>query len=107
MNLVHNAVKFTEKGSVTVRFAKRSREFWEIQVIDTGIGIPPEAQKRVFEAFEQVNSMENAKQSGFGLGLSIVAKLTSIMNGKIELHSEDGKGCTFTVVLPLKEAPPK
>jgi signal transduction histidine kinase len=105
MNLVHNAVKFTEKGSVTVRFLKHSRDTWSIQVVDTGIGIPPESQKRVFEAFEQVNSMENSKQSGFGLGLSIVAKLTSIMNGKIELESETGKGCTFTVVLPLKEAP--
>jgi signal transduction histidine kinase len=104
MNLVHNAVKFTENGSVTVRFIKRGQDCWAIEVIDTGIGIPYEAQKRVFEAFEQVNSMENSKQSGFGLGLSIVAKLTSIMNGKIELESETGKGCTFTVVLPLKEA---
>jgi signal transduction histidine kinase len=104
MNLVHNAVKFTEKGSVAVRFIKRGTEHWEIQVIDTGIGIPHEAQKRVFQAFEQVNSMENSKQSGFGLGLSIVAKLTSIMSGKIELESEAGKGCTFRVVLPLKES---
>jgi signal transduction histidine kinase len=105
MNLVHNAVKFTEKGSVTVRFVKRDKNTWAIQVVDTGIGIPLEAQKRVFEAFEQVDSMENSKQSGFGLGLSIVAKLTSIMNGKIELESEAGKGCTFIVILPLKEAP--
>ena len=104
MNLVHNAVKFTEKGSVTVRFVKCEKAFWAIQVIDTGVGIPYEAQKRVFEAFEQVDSMENSKQSGFGLGLSIVAKLTSIMNGKIELESEAGKGCTFTVILPLKES---
>jgi signal transduction histidine kinase len=72
--------------------------------MDTGIGIPPEAQKRVFQAFEQINSLESAKQSGFGLGLSIVAKLTSIMNGKIELKSEAGRGSTFIVVLPLKEA---
>ena len=105
MNLVHNAVKFTEKGSVTVRFLKQEQGFWGIQVIDTGIGIPLESQKLVFEAFEQVNSMENSKQSGFGLGLSIVAKLTSIMNGRIELESEEGKGCTFTIILPLKEVP--
>ena len=104
MNLVHNAVKFTEKGSVAVRFMKRGKDCWAIEVIDTGIGIPIEAQKRVFEAFEQVNSMENSKQSGFGLGLSIVAKLTSIMNGKIELESEADKGCTFRVILPLKES---
>jgi signal transduction histidine kinase len=105
MNLVHNAVKFTEKGSVTVRFLKRGEDSWMMQVIDTGIGIPLKSQKSVFEAFEQVNSMENSKQSGFGLGLSIVAKLTSIMGGRIELESEEGKGCTFTVVLPLKEVP--
>jgi len=104
MNLVHNAVKFTKVGSVTVRFFKRGEDHWVIQVIDTGVGIPPEAQKRVFEAFEQVNGLETSRQSGFGLGLSIVAKLTSIMNGMIELKSEAGKGCTFTVVLPLKES---
>ena len=103
MNLVHNAVKFTDKGSVTVRFIVKNDDEWAVQVMDTGIGIPPEAQKRVFQAFEQINSMENSKQSGFGLGLSIVAKLTSIMNGKIELTSEAGKGSTFTVILPLKE----
>jgi len=103
MNLVHNSVKFTEKGSVTVRFIRCETALWAIQVIDTGIGIPPEAQKRVFEAFAQVNSPENSKQGGFGLGLSIVAKLTSIMNGNIDLESEAGKGCTFTVTLPLKE----
>jgi signal transduction histidine kinase len=104
MNLVHNAVKFTASGSVTVRFFKHQEDSWIIQVTDTGIGIPPEAQKRVFEAFEQVNSMETPQQSGFGLGLSIVAKLTSIMNGKIELESENGKGSTFTITLPLKES---
>jgi len=103
MNLVHNAVKFTEKGSVAVRFMRHKPGYWAIEVIDTGVGIPIEAQKRVFEAFEQVNSMENSKQSGFGLGLSIVAKLTSIMSGKIELESEANKGCTFRVILPLKE----
>ncbi len=103
MNLVHNAVKFTDNGSVTVRFVKQGEDYWAIEVMDTGIGIPPEAQKRVFQAFEQINSMENAKQSGFGLGLSIVAKLTSIMNGKIELKSEAGRGSTFIVILPLKE----
>jgi len=103
MNLVHNAVKFTKEGSVSVRFVKLGDNTWAIQVIDTGIGISAEAQKRVFEAFEQVNSMENSSQNGFGLGLSIVAKLTSIMNGRIELSSEIEKGSTFTVILPLKE----
>jgi signal transduction histidine kinase len=103
MNLVHNAVKFTEKGSVTVRFIKRDEAHWEIQVIDTGAGIPKDSQRRVFEAFEQVISMELSKQSGFGLGLSIVAKLASIMDGQVELKSEEGKGSMFTIILPMKE----
>ncbi len=103
MNLVHNAVKFTKEGSVTVRFIKYEESYLAIQVIDTGVGIPPGAQKRVFEAFEQVNGIDNSSHNGFGLGLSIVAKLTSIMNGKIELSSETGKGSTFTVIIPLKE----
>ncbi|GAB4537881.1 MAG: histidine kinase N-terminal 7TM domain-containing protein [Anaerolineales bacterium] len=104
MNLVHNAVKFTEKGSVTVRFIKADEAHWAIQVVDTGAGIPEDAQRRVFQAFEQVQSLETSKQGGFGLGLSIVAKLASIMNGKIELKSEVGKGSSFTVILPLKES---
>jgi signal transduction histidine kinase len=102
LNLVNNAVKFTEKGSVDVRFLRQDESHWAIQVADTGVGIPVEAQKRVFEAFEQVQSPEMIKQAGFGLGLSIVAKLASIMNGTIELESEVNRGTKFTVVLPLK-----
>jgi signal transduction histidine kinase len=102
MNLVHNAVKFTRSGFVRVHFLKQGDKHWMIQVMDTGIGIPVEAQKRVFEAFEQVNNVETLKQSGFGLGLSIVAKLASIMQGTIDLISEEGKGTTFSVTLPLK-----
>ncbi|MBI5838632.1 MAG: PAS domain-containing protein [Chloroflexi bacterium] len=102
MNLVHNSVKFTRNGYVRVSFAKRSEEQWMIQVADTGIGIPIDAQKRVFEAFEQVQNVETAKQIGSGLGLSIVAGLTSSMKGIIELQSEEGKGTTFSVILPLK-----
>jgi len=102
LNLVNNAVKFTEKGSVSVRFLRRGENHWAIQVADTGMGIPVEAQKRVFEAFEQVKNPETIKQSGFGLGLSIVAQLASIMNGTIELESEVNRGSKFTLVLPLK-----
>ena len=102
LNLVNNAVKFTEKGSVNVRFLRRGENHWAIQVADTGMGIPVEAQKRVFEAFEQVKNPETIKQSGFGLGLSIVAQLASIMNGTIELESEVNRGSKFTLVLPLK-----
>ena len=77
---MNNAVKFNKKG----------------------VGIPIEVQKQVFEAFEQVKNPETIKQSGFGLGLSIVAQLASIMNGTIELESDVNRGSRFTVVLPLK-----
>lgn len=102
LNLVNNAVKFTEKGSVNVRFLRQGENCWAIQVADTGVGIPVEARKQVFEAFEQVNNPEMIKQSGFGLGLSIVAQLASLMNGTVELESEVNRGSKFTVVLPLK-----
>jgi signal transduction histidine kinase len=102
LNLVNNAVKFTEKGTVSVRFLRRGEDHWLIQVADTGVGIPVEAQKKVFEAFEQVKNPEMIKQSGFGLGLSIVAQLASLMSGTIELESEVNRGSKFTVVLPLK-----
>jgi len=102
LNLVNNAVKFTEKGTVNVRFLRHGENYWAIQVADTGIGIPVEAQKRIFEAFERGQNPEVIKQSGFGLGLSIVAQLASIMDGIIELESEVNKGSKFTLVLPLK-----
>jgi len=104
LNLVNNAVKFTEKGWVSVHFLRHGENCWEIQVVDTGIGIPVEAQQRVFEAFEQVKNPQMVRQSGFGLGLSIVAQLASIMNGTIKLESDPKRGSKFTVVLPLKSA---
>jgi PAS domain S-box-containing protein len=107
LNLVHNSVKFTTSGFVHVSFIKQNSETWMIQVMDTGIGIPADAQKRVFDAFEQVDRVDTSTQGGFGLGLSIVAKLTSIMHGTIDLKSEDGKGTTFSVILPLKVPVPR
>ncbi len=102
LNLVHNAVKFTKNGFVHISFLRQNDETWMIQVMDTGIGIPAEEQKRVFEAFERLGFADRKTDDGFGLGLSIVAKLTSLMNGKMDLKSEEGKGTTFTVILPLK-----
>jgi signal transduction histidine kinase len=101
MNLVNNAVKFTENGSVTVSFLRLSTDRWAIKVADTGIGIPAEAQHSVFEAFEQVDNSDSRKHSGSGLGLAIVKELASLMDGNIELQSEVAQGSTFTVILPL------
>ena len=99
LNLINNATKFTENGSIKVCLLLADQNHWAIQVSDTGAGIPKEAQQMVFEAFRQV---EGNTRGGSGLGLSIVSQLTTLMNGKIELQSEIGKGSSFTVVLPLK-----
>jgi signal transduction histidine kinase len=101
VNLVNNAIKFTERGSVTVRLVvdpgtTRARQ---IEVADTGIGIPPERQQAVFEAFEQTDSGRAA--GGTGLGLAICRALCDLMGYRLTLASEVGKGSTFRVVLPV------
>lgn len=101
INLVGNAIKFTEEGEVQVHFRKSNETHLEIQVSDTGPGIPENAQARIFEAFGQVDDSVTRAQGGTGLGLSIVKQLTNLMNGQITLESDVGQGSTFTVLLPL------
>jgi signal transduction histidine kinase len=96
---VNNAIKFTPQGSVKVRLFLTNENHWAMQVSDNGIGIPEDAQRSIFEPFQQVPGKETTE--GSGLGLSIVSQLTALMDGKIELQSEIGKGSTFTVTLPL------
>jgi signal transduction histidine kinase len=98
MNLVSNAIKFTEQGSVTVHFAKEEKDIVLI-VEDTGIGIPPEHQTLIFEPFKQIDGSLARKYKGTGLGLSIVARLVSILNGTIRVESEREKGSRFIVRL--------
>ncbi len=105
-NLTGNAIKFTDAGSVLVRFYCPDEAAWVIEVKDTGHGIPKTAYKRIFEPFQQVkdgsNSPEKDKQKdGFGLGLYIVKELVTLMNGRVSVYSEVGKGSTFSVWLPL------
>lgn len=101
LNLANNAVKFTEKGSVKIRLYVHDQAHWALQVIDTGIGIPPEERTRIFEAFHQIESSPRRRRSGSGLGLSIVHQLVTLMGGEIVLQSEVGQGSKFTVILPL------
>jgi PAS domain S-box-containing protein len=101
VNLVNNAIKFTEQGGVDVHIYRPDRDHWAIDVSDTGPGIPPEAQSYIFDAFRQVDGSVTRVHTGFGLGLSIVKQLTVLMGGDIRLASELGSGSTFTVVLPL------
>jgi signal transduction histidine kinase len=99
-NLVSNAIKFTDEGTVGVRLYPDG-ENWIIEVADTGPGIPPEAQSHIFEPFWQVDSTTTRTKGGIGLGLSIVRQLTALMGGTVRLVSEIGQGSTFTISLPL------
>ena len=99
INLVSNAIKFTEKGEVTVRVEKESEStthtVLKIYVHDTGIGIAPEAQPHLFEAFTQADSSTTRQYGGSGLGLAIAQRLVEMMQGEIGLQSKPGEGSTF------------
>jgi signal transduction histidine kinase len=101
LNLLSNAVKFTPEGGRIGIKAKRADGSVEISVSDTGIGIAPEDQARIFEEFRQVGG-ENAKKiEGTGLGLTLAKKFVELHGGKIWVESEVGKGSTFTFTLPI------
>ncbi|MCX8052123.1 MAG: ATP-binding protein [Chlorobi bacterium] len=103
-NLVGNAIKFTERGQVTVRvFGSPDGDgTWRLvfEVEDTGIGIPADQLDAIFEAFQQVEGQSTRKYGGTGLGLSICKRLTELMGGTISVRSTVGSGSVFTVVLP-------
>jgi PAS domain S-box-containing protein len=101
INLISNAVKFTEEGTVRVRVTLPDADHWALEVSDTGSGIPAEARNRIFEPFELAEDPATRKHAGAGLGLSIVKQMVELMGGEITLESEVGQGSTFTVVLPL------
>ena len=102
VNLVDNAVKYTEKGSVRVAL-RREEGRVAIEVVDTGIGVPEEDQARIFERFYVVDRSRSRKAGGTGLGLSIVKHIVSLHGGEIRLQSRPGGGSKFTVFLPLQE----
>ncbi len=103
-NLVGNALKFTEKGSVHISVtAEASDEFADIslRVEDTGVGIPKEKLKNIFDKFTQADETTSRQFGGTGLGLTITKKLTEIMDGMISVESVVGKGSQFTCLIPL------
>ena len=108
INLIGNAIKFTETGRISVRVEKEYAELDEcvvhVTVTDSGIGISPEYQASIFEAFSQADESHSRPYEGTGLGLAICAKLVSLMNGQIWVESEEGKGAVFHFTALLKKA---
>ena len=105
INLVSNAVKFTAHGEVLLRIGAETAEGvrrFRVAVSDTGIGIPPEVQGRLFKPFVQADSSVTRKFGGTGLGLVISHRLVELMGGELRLESETGKGSTFFFSLPLR-----
>lgn len=101
-NLLSNALKFTEEGSITLRAALENGQL-HFSISDTGCGISPEEQQRIFQEFTRLHNAQG--QEGFGLGLAITRKLVLLLAGEIRIESEQGRGSCFHVYLPLPEGP--
>ena len=102
LNLLSNACKFTKNGEVKLRASRVSngRDWFELSVSDTGIGMTPEQQAKLFEEFTQADATTAQRFGGTGLGLAITRKLARMMGGDVTVTSEPGKGSVFTVRLP-------
>ena len=110
LNLVNNAIKFTERGEVVLHVEQETRDEksaeLHFRVVDTGIGIPAEKQALLFQAFTQADTSISRKFGGTGLGLAICARLVSLMGGRIWLESAEGVGSTFHFIVRFGIAPP-
>ncbi len=105
-NLLDNALKFTETGTIKVTigvFSEQEKEYAQIEVQDTGIGIPEAYHQQIFEEFRQISEGDTRRFEGIGLGLSVGKKLVELMKGEIFFKSKPGKGSTFYIRLPLEK----
>ena len=101
-NLISNALKFTERGEVRVS-SKLSKGWLELSVTDTGIGVAPEHQERIFQEFAQIQSSIQGKVKGTGLGLPLSRKLAALLGGELSVSSTPGQGSTFTLRIPIQD----
>jgi len=101
VNLVTNAIKFTDQGEVRVNLRRSADAKWGIEVEDTGRGIPEADIPFIFDTFRQVEGATTRVHGGFGLGLSIVKQLVNLMSGDVEVESLLNSGTKFTIILPL------
>lgn len=101
-NLLGNAIKFTQTGEIVLRAGVTDQDILKFEISDTGPGIPPAMQVRIFEPFTQADGSATRRFNGTGLGLSISQQLVHQMDGNINLESEVGKGSTFIVEIPIK-----
>jgi adenylate cyclase len=99
LNLLSNACKFTKEGEVALRV--HGRDWVELAVADTGIGLTAEQQAKLFQDFTQADSLTARRYGGTGLGLALSRKLARMMGGDVTVTSEPGKGSVFTVRLPV------
>ncbi len=102
INLIGNAIKFTEKGKVELIVSFTAERMLKLSVVDSGIGISTENQKLIFEEFRQLDGTTTRKYSGTGLGLAICKKIIDLLGGKIWVDSLEGSGSTFSFTIPLK-----
>jgi signal transduction histidine kinase len=103
LNLVGNAIKFTDAGSVEIS-ARATGDAFELNVIDTGPGIDPTHQERIFDAFQQVDNSSTREKGGTGLGLAISRRIVQMHGGTIAVQSAPGLGSTFRVIVPIRAA---
>jgi len=104
INLAGNAIKFTHQGMVQIKFSARTDSALQIDIIDTGIGIPKNKQEKILEAFGQAEASTVREFGGTGLGLIITQKLIDLMGGQFSFVSEEGAGSTFSAVIPYKSS---
>lgn len=101
LNLISNAIKFTQKGNINVEVKKKEKTIY-ISIKDTGIGIPEDKIDSIFDPFIQVDSSLTRNYEGSGLGLSIAKSIVDLHNGQLKVKSRVGKGSTFTIELPVR-----